>query len=140
MRTAPARRAARALLVVVLFALGCYTSSNPNRFAPAIGPHGVMGELAIAKKRVRVELLELGDSSYVVLAGNRVAVVPFSAVSAWRFAQIADWRFGPPAPYLLEQLRSASRFPFGMPPAALAELLSAAGQQAPDDLSSLQSR
>jgi len=139
MRTPTALRVARLLLVAVV-ALGCYTSTDPNRFAPAIGPHGVMGALALSNTRVGVELLELRDSSYVVLVRNRVAIVPFRAVSAWRFDQIANWRYAPPAGLLREQLTSASRFPYGMPPTALAELLAAAGQAAPDDLSSVASK
>jgi hypothetical protein len=127
------------LLLLLLIAPGCYTSPPPERIAAATSPRGVTGEISVTRRpRVRVELLEVRDSAYVVLVNERVAVVPFRVVSGARFAQLGSYvaqPFSPPAPSVRETLRTMSRFPQGIPPGALAQLLAVAGQQEPDDLS-----
>ena len=129
------RRATR--LLCLLAALGCYTSPRPEEYRPATNPRGVMGTLSFSGNRsVRVELLELQDSAFVVLLDDRVGIAPFRVVLDARFDRIgvvAVARSAPPAE-LHEQLRLASRFPFGIPPEALAALLAVHDQAAPDEL------
>ena len=135
--SAPARVATRATLLCLL-AVACYTSVPPEKFAPAVGPRGAVGQLTLARgPRRYVELLELRDSAFVLLVGDRVAIAPFRVVRGLALAQIGDvtFPFEPPRPSARQQLRMASRFPHGMPAPALAELLAASGQPAPDDLS-----
>lgn len=138
MSTPPPSRGGRApLLLCLLLALGCYTSPRPEKFRPALNPHGVMGTLSFSGKRsVRVELLEMQDSAYVVLADDRVAVAPFRLVLDATFDRIGRVAVARAAPAAKEQeqLRHASRFPFGIPAQALAALLAVHEQAAPDDL------
>jgi hypothetical protein len=129
-------------IVVAALALhsGCVmTSAHPSTFEPARRPHGVQGALTVGSHTYSdVELLAVQDSGYVVLTGSRVAVAPFRLVSRARFHQIAFGvatdRNGVPVPDVREQLRFASRFPYGIPAPAMAALLQQAGQQAPDTL------
>ena len=144
----PARHASRLLtcrpglrlisVSAIALTSACRTSPAPDRFRPAFVPNGVHGVITLdSGKRVEVELLEVTDTAYVVLTGNRVAVAPYRALRRVYFEH-QDWMDQPdhadPSSELRERLRYASRFPFGMPAATLAELLRRGGQDRPDNL------
>jgi hypothetical protein len=114
----------------------CKTSPSVGDFLPAVEPGGIRGDLtAFDRRPVRVELLAVDDSSYIVLSRDRVAVVPFRAVQKAVFAPIGTTTTGgrAPSPDHRSQLTYASRFPYGIPAPVMARLLEKAGQQRPDD-------
>ena len=120
----------------------CMTSAHPASFEPARGPRGVEGTIVVSgRTHSPVELLAIHDSGYVVLVGGRVGFASFPAVTRAWFRQlgpsVATDRMGVPAPDMREQLRFASRFPYGIPDQAMAALLQRGGQQAPDNLATL---
>ena len=137
-----AGRGARALSSATLAlalaaAVGCYTSPHPATLPSARGPRGVPGELRLAGQgeRVAMELLEVRDTAYVGLRGGRVVIIAFQNVNGARFdgyGYVTRWRGEIPSPRQRERLRLLSRYPFGIPDAAMAELLRAAGQDAPE--------
>jgi hypothetical protein len=124
-----------ALGAALTLVASCYTSPPPRSYPPALRPNGVTGELTTADHHsVQGELLEVRDSSYVLLVSGRVTVVPYAAVVTAHFSD-QDWMsfgYSSPSANRREQLRWDSRFPFGIRADALDALLGAAGQTKPD--------
>jgi hypothetical protein len=125
-----------ALALVAALAAACFTSPLPERLAVATGPRGVSGEIwFLDESKVRVELLEVRDTAYLVMHDGRIALLPYATVAEASFETVGPLMIGdgrvPPAK-LRERLRFLSRYPFGVPEAAMSELLRSAGQHAPD--------
>lgn len=123
----------RRLVVVLMLAAACATSVHPREFEYAVGT------VTVGEQRFAVqELLAVQDSGYVVLVGGRVAFGPFRLVNSAWFRHpgsiVPVNSEGRPAPGRLEQLRFASRFPYGIPAPAMAALLRQSQQQAVDTL------
>lgn len=125
-----------ALLLTATIAAACFTSPRPETLAVANGPRGVAGEIWFRdKSKARVELIEVRDTAYVVAHAGRIAVVPYSSVAEASFETVGPLGLGrgrAPSAKTRERLRFLSRYPFGIPEAAMAELLRTAGQDAPD--------
>jgi hypothetical protein len=131
---------ASALLGIAVIA-ACYTGPSAESFAPARGPRGVAADLRIERRagggRIKGELLVVHDTSLLVLRDQRVVLVPLRAISFGSFRQRGGMiERGRILPAHREALREVSRFPDGLSEAALARLLQAYGQRAPDALSS----
>jgi len=99
-------------------------------------PAGVRAVLHVRRgPEVAGELLEVRDSSYVLLVNNRVTVVPYQVIMGVQLDR-RDWAdfssLTQPTAATRQQLRFDSRFPFGMRDSALAALLKASGQERPD--------
>jgi hypothetical protein len=124
------------LLLATLTA--CATSVKVDEYLPAVEPAGIRGELTTTYERssVRVELLAVDDSSYIVLDRDRVAVAPFRVVQKAVFDPIGTTTREGRAPSSdhFAQLKYASRFPYGIPAAVMTRLLEKSGQRRPDDL------
>jgi hypothetical protein len=131
------RRLLAAALIATLTA--CKTSPSVDDYFPATEPGGIRGDLTTTFDRgpLRVELLAVDDSSYVVLSRDRVAVAPFRAVRKAVFEPIGTTTRDGRAPSSSHraQLKYASRVPYGIPPAVMSRLLEKSGQPPPDDLS-----
>jgi hypothetical protein len=127
--------AASALLATLT---ACRTSPSPHDYLPAVEPSGIRGDLKTTFERnaLRVELLAVDDSSYVVLSRDRVAVAPFRIVERAVFEPIGTTTKDGRAPSSSHrsQLKYASRFPYGIPAPVMSRLLEKSGQQRPDDL------
>jgi hypothetical protein len=134
------RAAARPLLGAIALAgaisIACFTSPRPETLAVATGPRGVSGQLwFLDKTNVRIELLEVRDTAYLVMHEGRVALVPYASVAEASFETVGPLEIGRgrvPSAKTRERLRFLSRYPYGVPEAALSELLRSAGQDAPD--------
>lgn len=141
-RSGPAGAGRRLHLLALAAALlsACHTSPPPERYPPARDPRGVAGTVAMRNgQKHEGELLAIDDSAYVLLVRGRVGVAPFTAVNSARFAEQSNFptssEGAAPTRRARERARLVSRFPFGIPPVALAALLAEARQDAPDDLS-----
>jgi hypothetical protein len=114
-----------ASLVIVSAACVIRTGTQPGTFEPAHAPNGIAASLSVTSMRIVGELLEVRDTGLVVLAQERVVLVPFPTIRLGTFRHtkvtIVDGR--PPAGDALAELRMLSRFPYGIPRGALRRLL-----------------
>ncbi len=131
----------RALLV--LFAGGLvwgaclFVGTSAGGFKPARSPYGVEAEIRIDGRRAprfSGELLEVRDSTLLVLRDARVTEVPISAIRAARFPQNIVIDRGRISDGDREKLRLLSRYPGGLPAESVGQLLAAYGQTAPDSV------
>lgn len=119
----------------VLIALGgCVAGSTLEEFAAARSPGGAVATLFQRQGTRRVvELLEVGDSSLLVLADSRVLAVPLDRLQRVR---VHDYRTytRPFSARERSELSLVSRFPYGAPAVAMDSILARAGQTVPDSL------
>jgi hypothetical protein len=124
--------------MLLIMDTACSTSIRVDKYLPAVEPAGIRGDLTTTLDRtvLRVELLAIDDSSYIVLARDRVAVAPFRIVQKAEFDPIGTTTRNGRAPSSdhHSQLKFASRFPYGIPAEAMSRLLEKSAQQRPDDL------
>jgi hypothetical protein len=123
-----------ALLGVVVLG-ACFTGPSAANFGPARGPQGVAADIRLERRggRIKGELLAVQDTGLLVMREQRVVFVPLRAISIATFRQ-RDSAIGRGRMTLPQRdaLRQVSRFPNGLSDAALARLLQAHGQNAPD--------
>jgi len=96
-----------------------------------LGPvrsHGVDGQLVVHGRRVSGELLEVSDTAFVLQSGDVVVLVPRVDIDESNFRGLETHRGAELTGEVVEQHRLLSRFPMGMPPAALRSLLRQSGQ------------
>lgn len=136
------------LLAVVMAAPACKYGMATSSFAPAQSPNGVAVRVAVEQGQFSGELLEVRDDGLVVLsehleprsAGNgragtserKVRLFPYSGIRIARFSQVAE-RYAikdgrAPNPAVRERVRLLSRFPHGLSPDVLRQLLTSCGQ------------
>ena len=108
----------------------CYHGPSIYKFGPVRGPDGVDADLRLQKARVRGELLEVQDSTLIVLTdSNKVVSVPLSGVRSGAFDKLGEIiGEGMNLESALAKLRPFSRFPAGLTPELRARLLAAYGQ------------
>ena len=115
------------ILVAPMLLAACvlHTGHQPSDFEPARTAQGVHASLTVGPTRVDGELLEVRDTGLVVHTPTQLAFIPFSAVTQGTFGSsdviLANAR-KPDYPDLYK-LRMVSRFPYGIPDAALQQLL-----------------
>jgi hypothetical protein len=129
-----------ALAVVGLAA--CRAGMTVEQFEPASSPNGATARLTTADGELTGELIEMQASGLLILTGvgrpgsepsqgYTLRLVPFSAVRASSFPQLGrvSIRDGQaPTGAVRERLRLVSRFPHGLSPALLKQLLARYGQ------------
>lgn len=123
-----ARVTAAILAGVALGACFRTIGPQPREYGPAHNPSGVHAEVFTATDHVGGELLEVRDSA-IVLRGPATVLIPFDAIVRAAFAD---------TPLTVDRtshersevtrIRLLSRYPQGMPPAALRAYLRAANQ------------
>ena len=134
-------------LLAIAAAAGCTYGVTDRTFVPARSPYGVQTQVITHRIELRGELIETRDSGLVVLStwtklpteDKRLAVqertlrfLPFRSINQATFDQLGPrYRIvggRPPTVEVLDRLRLVSRFPYGMSPQILAELLNETGQ------------
>jgi hypothetical protein len=115
-----------ALLCVLLS--GCALGKNVNSVPAAVTASGAQGRLEVERSILTVELLTVDNSSVIMLdAQQKVISLPLARIRRFEFKPfVVD--DGPPDEHQRGVLRRISRFPFGIPDAALAALLARSGQ------------
>lgn len=109
----------------------CYHGPSIDTFDPVHRPTGVDADLRLEKKRVRGELLEVQDTTTLIVLtdSGKVVSVPVRGIRSGAFdklgVMLGEGIDRQPA---LTRLRSFSRFPFGLTPALRARLLATYGQ------------
>jgi hypothetical protein len=123
--------------LIVLFALACFADGcsygmTAKKFPPALGPRGVTMRVVTEQRVASGELLEVRDTGIVVLADQKVALLPYSSIVRANAEGISsgleiEGRRNPD-PEVRERLRLLSHFPQGLSPPLLQELLNKYGQ------------
>ena len=122
-----------ALGVLALAASGCiYTGGSPSKAPLANSPEGVAGVVTVATHVYEGELLTVTRADLTMRTSEAIVVIPYSLVESGRFSAIDVHIVGAPSQTNLDQLRYASRFPYGIPDAAMKAILSKMGRSAPD--------
>ena len=130
------RPARPAILFFSLLALNaCYVGvgGRAQSFAPAQAPEGVFTEIVTATGGfISGELLEIQDTALLLLSDQQLFLLPYAVVRRAHFAQMkSDTTISDeeaPSAAVRERLRLVSRFPQGVTPELLGELLAAYGQ------------
>ena len=78
------------------------------------------------------ELLAVTPADLTMLTSTGVIVIPFSQIARGVFPAIDVRISGTPSPTKFDQLRYASRFPYGIPEPAMKAILSHVIRSAPD--------
>jgi hypothetical protein len=118
----------RLIVMCTVMSAGCALGTNINKHPAATSPAGVTGFVSVDKARsYEGELLSISDDRYVMLVANRVIAVPLASSARFYFKPFAHG-WGVPESEQLARMRRASRFPYGIPDAVLAALLTRSGQ------------
>ena len=127
-----AGRIAAVALVLAVTTAGCSYGMTAARFRPAESPQGVMLRLTTDTRQYDGELIEVRPDGILVLADGRLWIAPYGTIVASRIEQVSsDYALGggsAPRPEVQEQLRLLSRFPAGLTPGLLKQLLALHGQ------------
>jgi hypothetical protein len=115
----------RLTIALALFAIaGCYHTSPPVERDPlAMSPRGVTGEVVTSTHTYAGELLAITANDLTMLSENRIVVIPFAIMGKGDFGKIDVMLNGAPSTRHFDQLRYASRYPYGIPAPALRDLL-----------------
>ena len=118
-------------LGLALVTLSCVFGPSVARYDPAHSPRGVTAIITTRGGHgLTGELIEVRDAGLIVVNGTTIALVAYAAIESAAFAQtplsLANGRA--PDAASREKLRLRSRFPQGLSPALLRQLLDAHGQ------------
>jgi hypothetical protein len=123
-------------VAVALLAAGCRLGTTAPKFVPSLAPEGVRATLVLRSGRVTGELLAVTDSALVIRRYAEtppIAFVRYRAIYSSSFHQVGAALEGgrPPRAEDRETLRLVSRFPQGLSPELLQQLLSGYAQTDP---------
>ena len=124
--------------LLIVLTLGCLTSScsfgmTARKYRPAQDPKGVIMRLDTAQGKLVGELIEVRDSGIIVLTDQKLSLLPYTAILSSEVDQ-TESRFSIsnrmiPKPEVQTRLRLLSRFPQGLTPELMRQLLDAYGQK-----------
>ena len=127
-------RATGLLTLVMLAGLsnGCSFGMTARKYRPAQQPQGVNMRVDTAQGQLLGELIEVRDDGIVVLADQKLRLLPYTVILSSKADQ-TDSRYAisqrtVPKRDVLEHLRLLSRFPQGLTPELMRQLLDACGQ------------
>ena len=118
-------------LGLALVALSCVFGQSVVTYDPAHSPRGVTATMRTSSGRhLTGELIEVRDAALVVGNGTTIVLVPYAVIRSAAFAQTSLFLDKGRAPDVSTRgkLRLLSRFPQGLSPALLQQLLDAHGQ------------
>ena len=119
--------------ILSLLASACiYTGGSPTESPFANLPDGVAGVVTVPAHVYEGELLTVTLADLTMLTQTSVIVIPFSQIERGVFSAIDVRIRGAPSPAQFDQLRYASRFPYGIPEPAMKAILSRRGRATPD--------
>ena len=132
------------IIVLAIFssAGACSYGKTVEQLAFASSARGVNARVTTGDALVAGELLQVQDTGLLLLTGKsvggaseppdcRVRLVPFALIRASEFEELgSDYQIAGPQPgrWNLERLRLVSRFPHGLAPELLEQLLETCGQ------------
>ena len=109
---------------------GCAYGMTAEKLTPAHEPAGVTVRISTDQRHLSGELIELRDDGLLLVSDKIVRFVPYTSIASAQFDQTKDKIDGHQAPSSarFERLRLLSRYPQGIGPDLLRELLRAYGQ------------
>lgn len=131
------------VLLAATVAQACSYGMTTARFGPASSPRGVSTRITTSSLELRGELIEVQESGLLILTASRgsekaptqerlLRLVPYSAIRSTKFEQLGSgYKVSdeqPPPAAVRERLRRVSRFPYGLAPELLKQLLESSGQ------------
>ena len=121
-----------ALLVLACLMNSCRHGMTAEKFPPAQSPKGATVRVTTDQRQFTGELIEVRAAGLVVLTEQILRLLPYNAILSSRIEH-ANRRYGiksrrAPEPEVRDRLRLLSRFPYGLTPELLDELLRAYGQ------------
>ena len=126
---------ATGLLTLVMLAFlsnGCSFGMTARKYRPAQDPKGVIMRIDTAQGQLLGELIEVRDVGIVVLADQKLRLLPYTVILSSEVDQTASRysisRRTVPKPDVQAHLRLLSRFPRGLTPELMRQLLAAHGQ------------
>ena len=112
---------------------GCiFTGGSPSHSPLANSPEGVAGVVTAAPTIYKGELLTVTNADLTMRTPEGIVVIPYSRLESGDFDEIDVHIAGTPSPMKLDHLRYASRYPYGIPDAAMKAILAKLGRAAPD--------
>ena len=128
-------RATSLLMLVILASLSnnaCTFGVTAPKYLPAQGPRGVNLHVDTSPGKFSGELIEVRDAGIVVLADQKLRLLPYTSILSSGIDQTASHyaisKGTIPKPEVQAHLRLLSRFPQGLTPELLRQLLGAYGQ------------
>jgi len=111
---------------------GCTFGMTARKYRPAQDPKGVTMRIETAQGKLLGELIEVRDSGIVVLADQKLRLLPYTAILSSEVDQTSSHyaisKGTVPKPDVQAHLRLLSRFPQGLTPELMGQLLAAYGQ------------
>lgn len=120
------------LSTLICISNGCSLGVTASKYRPAQGPKGVNMRIDTAQGRLSGELIEVRDAGIVILADQKLRFLAYTAILSSKIDQ-TESRYAisqrtVPKPEVQEQLRLLSRFPHGLTPELMKQLLGEYGQ------------
>jgi len=123
-----------AAVLAVLSVVACSYGPKVTRFDPAIGPRGVSTTFATGSREQHSgELLEVRETGLLIGTEKSILFVPYEALQSASFKDMGLKLGGGRLPSVQQRdtLRLVSRFPQGLSPPLLQQLLEGRGQSEP---------
>src|SRR4051794_39376810 len=123
-------RAASLLTILVVAALGygCALGMTARKYRPAREPNGVIMHIDTAQGALTGELIEVRQTGIVLLSGGKLRLLPYKEVLSSKVEQTSSKysisKGTAPKAAVQRQLRLLSRFPQGLTPELMQQLLS----------------
>ena len=122
-------------LVIAAALAACFPAGASLNEARNLNPRGTEGDIVIRPVgRFPIEMLAVTDSSYIVETEGRIAEVLYLHVADIALKGFGYLPGGKPNPDMRERVRKEARFPYGIVPEALEQLLEKAGQSSMERL------
>ncbi len=118
------------ILMAACLTSACYVGMSAGKYRPAQQPAGVSITMTTPQGKAAGELLAIRETGVIVLIDQKVHLVPYTAILSSEIAQTSGYAIANRAPGADVQahLRLLSRFPQGLTPELLGQLLQAYGQ------------
>ena len=110
----------------------CHFGMTAKKFPPAQGPQGVTMRLSTAQGEFSGELIEVREAGIVILSNRKLQLLPYVTIYSSEADNVESHytisQGHAPEPDVREYLRLLSRFPQGLTPELLQQLLQTCDQ------------
>lgn len=117
-------------LVLVALNTACRIGPSIGNYQAAASPAGAAGVVRVGRSSYSGELLEVGDTAFIMRAAGGITLIPYRVITSVRFDEFTSSlpRASDFTPARLRRVRLSSRFPYGLSSQTLRQLLEQHGQ------------